>query len=82
MRDKAAREPVTVRGEYIRLDQFLKLSGAAGSGGQAKYLIKSGEISVNGEREIQRGRKLRSGDEVSLCREDRKYVVVSVENEE
>ncbi|MDO4720548.1 MAG: RNA-binding S4 domain-containing protein [Peptostreptococcaceae bacterium] len=65
---------VKISGEYIKLDQFLKLADEAGSGGEAKILILSGEASVNGERESRRGRKLRPGDEVSVG--DRAYRVV------
>jgi ribosome-associated protein len=50
----------------IKLDQFLKLKGIADTGGQAKVLIQSGSIQVNGVVETRRGRKLRSGDQVSL----------------
>lgn len=46
------------------LDQFLKLSGIAGTGGQAKMMIQGGEISVNGEVEKRRRRKLAAGDVV------------------
>ena len=52
--------------EAIRLDQFLKLHGVAGTGGQAKVLIQSGEVRVNGELETRRGRKLQPGDEVEI----------------
>lgn len=52
--------------ETIRLDQFLKLQGLADTGGRAKLLIQGGEVSVNGEIETRRGRKLHIGDTVSL----------------
>ncbi len=48
----------------MKLDQFLKWKGIALSGGQAKQLINSGVISVNGEVENRRGRKLKPGDKV------------------
>jgi len=48
--------------EYIKLDQFLKLSGSVSNGGEAKVLINEGLALVNGEKEIRRGRKLRPGD--------------------
>ena len=48
--------------EPMRLDQFLKLSGAVGSGGQAKLVIQDGQVSVNGEAETRRRRKLIDGD--------------------
>lgn len=50
----------------IRLDQFLKLAGAVGSGGQAKVLIQQGAVKVNGVVETRRGRKLRPGDVVEF----------------
>lgn len=49
----------------IRLDQFLQLCGVP-TGGQAKLLIQGGEVSVNGETETRRRRKLRVGDSVEL----------------
>ena len=48
----------------IRLDQFLKLAGVVGSGGQAKVLIQGGAVQVNGVLETRRGRKLKPGDAV------------------
>lgn len=51
---------------YIKLDQFLKWSGAAESGGHAKQIILDGAVLVNGEPELRRGRKLRAGDRVEL----------------
>ena len=50
--------------ETIRLDQFLKLSGVVATGGQAKILVQSGQVVVNDQLEIRRGRKLRPGDVV------------------
>ena len=50
----------------IRLDQFLKIVGAAETGGQAKHLITEGYVMVNSETESRRGRKLVAGDEVEL----------------
>ena len=50
----------------IKLDQFLKLTGIVGTGGQAKALIQAGEVRVNGEVETRRGRKLKAGDVVEF----------------
>jgi len=50
----------------IRLDNFLKLTGAVGTGGQAKLLIQDGQVLVNGEIETRRRRQLTVGDEVEL----------------
>jgi len=58
--------PFVLRGEFITLDALLKATGLAGSGGEAKALIVSGAVLVNGEAETRRGRKLRAGDTVAL----------------
>jgi len=50
----------------IPLDKLLKLVGAVGTGGEAKVLIQSGSVEVNGEVESRRGRKLKAGDVVEL----------------
>ena len=50
----------------IRLDAFLKLSGIAQTGGHAKLLIQDGEVTVDGEVETRRGRKLRGGETVEV----------------
>jgi ribosome-associated protein len=65
--------------EYIKLDQFLKLAGVVETGGEAKHLILSGQVSVNRAIETRRGRKLYHGDVVTLDGEDR---VVQVEPDE
>jgi ribosome-associated protein len=58
-------DPASER-EPLRLDQFLKLRGIAGTGGQAKLLIQNGEVQVNGEVETRRRRKLVVGDVVEV----------------
>ncbi len=50
----------------IKLDQFLKWVGVAVTGGQAKVIIQAGEVAVNGEVVTQRGRKLKTGDRVTV----------------
>ncbi len=50
----------------IRLDQFMKLVGAVATGGQAKMLIQSGAVRVNGQVELRRRKKLSPGDVVEL----------------
>jgi S4 domain protein YaaA len=52
--------------EYIKLDQFLKLAGIIGSGGEARDFIAQKKIIVNGELESRRGKKLRDGDIISI----------------
>ena len=47
---------------FIRLDAFLKLCNAVQTGGHAKLVIQNGEVRVNGEICLQRGKKLHDGD--------------------
>jgi ribosome-associated protein len=49
-----------------RLGQALKLADVVSTGGEAKVVIQSGEVKVNGEVETRRGRRLRSGDVVEV----------------
>ena len=51
---------------FIKLDQFLKWQGIVQTGGEAKLRIKDGEVTVNGEVETRRGRKLVEGDRVTI----------------
>jgi ribosome-associated protein len=51
----------------IRLDQFLKFEGVADTGGQAKLVIQSGKVRVNGQLETRRGRQLVAGDKVDVA---------------
>lgn len=53
---------ITLRGPFITLVQALKAAGVAASGGQAKQLVRSGQVSANGEPETRPGRKLIAGD--------------------
>jgi len=52
--------------DYIKLDSFLKGVNVVGSGGEAKIIIAEGQVRVNGETEMRRGRKLYPGDRVAL----------------
>lgn len=54
--------------EYIKLDSFLKFCGAVQTGGTAKTAIRNGEVKVNGEVCLARGKKLRKGDEAEFER--------------
>ena len=66
-------EKVNISTEFIRLDAFLKLANAVQTGGHAKIVIQNGEVSVNGEVCLMRGKKLRPGDIVSY--EGKQYEV-------
>ena len=57
-------ERIKIEEEYIRLDSLMKFSGLCNSGGRAKYLIQGGEVLLNGEVCVMRGKKIRAGDRV------------------
>jgi ribosome-associated protein len=65
---------VAIRGEMIRLGQLLKLAGVAEGGGDAKALLSSGRVLVNGAPETRRGRQLHPGDVVSAGSEELRLV--------
>ena len=52
--------------EFIKLGQALKKAGVVGSGVDAKMVILDGLVTVNGNTELQRGKKLRDGDVVTF----------------
>ena len=53
---------ITIKDEYIKLGQALKLAGLVGSGVDAKFVIQDRQVKVNGEVDTRRGKKLYSGD--------------------
>ncbi len=53
---------ITIKDEYIKLGQALKLAGLVGSGVDAKFVIQDGQVKINGEVDTRRGKKLYSGD--------------------
>ena len=54
----------------MKLDQFLKWQNLVSSGGEAKIIIKSGSVKVNGVIETRRGRKLNKGDKVIFLKNE------------
>ena len=59
-------QDIEITTETIRLGQLLKLANLVDSGADAKLLLAGGEVLVNGEIEIRRGRQLRAGDVVEF----------------
>lgn len=59
--------------DYITLQQFLKLESIASTGGEAKILVSQLDITVNGEKENRRGKKLYPGDVVIIS--GKRYMV-------
>ncbi len=60
--------------EFIKLGQALKKAGLVESGVEAKIVIQDGEVTLNGEVEVQRGKKLYDGDVVFYNGETLKIV--------
>lgn len=57
---------IKLRDEYIKLGQALKAAGLVEFGVEAKIVITDGEVTVNGQVETQRGKKLHGGDIVEF----------------
>jgi ribosome-associated protein len=55
-----------LRGEFVELNQLLKLSGVCDSGGAGKALVAEGVVSVDGKVELRKTAKIRAGSVVSL----------------
>ena len=58
-------QEIKLRDEFIKLGQALKAAGLGGSGVDAKLVIQDGLVKVNGETEVQRGKKLYDGDVIT-----------------
>ncbi|MFZ6639935.1 RNA-binding S4 domain-containing protein [Undibacterium sp. TC4M20W] len=56
----------SLEGEYVELNQLLKLVGLCESGGAGKAIVASGDVSVDGEQELRKTAKIRAGQLVSL----------------
>ena len=57
---------IRINPPFIKLEQFLKFSGAVETGGEAKLAIQNGYVSVNGEVCTMRGKKLFNSDKVVI----------------
>ncbi|MFL6716658.1 MAG: RNA-binding S4 domain-containing protein [Burkholderiaceae bacterium] len=56
-----------LEGEYVELNQLLKLSGLCDSGGAGKMIVASGDVKVDGKTELRKTCKIRAGQVVSLA---------------
>ena len=59
-------EIIKIRDEHIKLGQALKLAGLVDSGVEAKIEVQEGKVRVNGEVELQRGKKIYAGDVIEF----------------
>lgn len=61
---------IAIHTEYIKLDALLKFVGAVETGGEGKEVILAGEVSINGEVCLMRGKKCRAGDRITFRGEE------------
>lgn len=66
---------ITLRSQPVELYKILKFEGLAASGAEAKQLIDQGLVSVNGEAEFRRRRKIVDNDRIHF--EGRHYRVLT-----
>lgn len=57
---------ISIKEDFIRLDSAMKLADMVVTGGHAKIVIQNGEVKVNGEVCLMRGKKLHKGDKVEF----------------
>ena len=69
-------QEITIKDEYIKLGQALKLAGLVGSAVEAKMLIQDGLVKVYGEVDERRGRKLYAGDVFELDENEVKVIAL------
>ncbi len=53
-------------GEFVELNQLLKLVGLCDSGGAGKIMVASGVVKVDGKQELRKTAKIRAGQQVSV----------------
>ena len=55
-----------LQGEFVELNQLLKLVGLCDSGGAGKQIVASGYVKVDGKQELRKTAKIRAGQQVSV----------------
>lgn len=69
------KDKVSIKTEFIKLDSLLKFAGVCETGGEAKNIILSGLVKVNGEVCLMRGKKIRNGDIIAIEKADIEFEV-------
>jgi ribosome-associated protein len=64
--DKMQKVSFELNGEFVELNQLLKLVGLCDSGGAGKQIVASGDVKVDGKQELRKTAKIRAGQVVSL----------------
>ena len=57
---------IYIKTEFIKLNQLLKLAGVLDQGSDIKFMLSEGQITLNGEKISERGKKIRPGDLVKV----------------
>ena len=60
---------IKIDSEFITLGQFLKFADVISTGGEAKTFLSQNDVYINDELDVRRGRKLRSGDRITILGE-------------
>ena len=72
-------QDVEVREEPIELYKVLKIAGLVASGGEAKFVVSEGKVSVNGDVETRKRKKILAGDLVEFEGAKLRVVVKSID---
>jgi ribosome-associated protein len=64
--DKMQKVSFELSGEFVELNQLLKLVGLCDSGGAGKVMVASGVVKVDGKKELRKTAKIRAGQRVSV----------------
>ncbi len=68
-------EEIKITTDFIKLDQLLKFANLTENGADAKFLVQNGYVSVDGETDTRRGRKLKGGEVVEISYEGQNFTV-------
>jgi ribosome-associated protein len=63
---KCKNSDFDLAGEFVELNQLLKLAGLCDSGGAGKNMVASGVVSVDGKKELRKTAKIRAGQVVGV----------------
>ncbi len=74
-------ENITINTDFIKLDQLLKYANITENGADAKFLITNGYVTLNGEEELRRGKKIYDGDIVRIDYEGAKFALKVIKND-
>lgn len=69
------KQSVEIHTPFIKLDQLLKFAGLTGSGSDSRYFIEDGAVTVDGEVELRRGRKIYPGMEVAVSLDEGEFCI-------